>query len=177
LTGGKRITLTEEGSIWDADYPGLGVKIARRNTDDEVIVIVRGIERRRIFRSDADRALFLDRLADWAVESRAGLYAWALMPNHAHLLVRTGQLPLSRRMQAWLSVYGTAFNRRLRRSGYLYQHRFKSTLVEEDPHVHRLLAYIHLNPVRWRLAVTLDALDRYPWTGHAVLLGNHTYPA
>jgi len=44
-------------------------------------VIVHGIERRRIFRSDADRELFLDRLAAWVIESRAGLYAWALMPN------------------------------------------------------------------------------------------------
>ena len=53
-------------------------------------VIVRGIERRRIFRSDADRELFLDRLAAWVIKSRASLYAWALMPNHFHLPVRTG---------------------------------------------------------------------------------------
>jgi putative transposase len=140
-------------------------------------VIVRGIERRRIFRSEADRALFLERLAEWVLESRAGLYAWALMPNHAHLLLRTGQLPLSRLMQAWLSAYSTMFNRCHRRSGHLFQNRFKSTLVEEDRYLRQLLAYIHLNPVRSRLPVTLDSLDRYPWTGHAVLLGNHRYPA
>lgn len=140
-------------------------------------VIVRGIERRRIFRSLADRELFLDRLAEWVLESHAGLYAWALMPNHAHLLLRTGQLPLSRLMQAWLSTYSTTFNRRHHRSGHLFQNRFKSTLVEEEPYVRQLLAYIHLNPVRSRLPVTLDSLDRYPWTGHAVLLGHHTYPA
>jgi REP element-mobilizing transposase RayT len=140
-------------------------------------VIVRGIERRRIFRSEADRELFLDRLAEWVLESRAGLYAWALLPNHAHLLLRTGQLPLSRLMQAWLSAYSTVFNRRHRRSGHLFQNRFKSTLVEEEPYLRQLLAYIHLNPVRSRLPVTLDSLDRYPWTGHAVLLGNQTYPA
>jgi len=99
------------------------------------------------------------------------------MPNHAHLLLRTGQLPLSRLMQAWLSAYSTTFNRRHRRSGHLFQNRFKSTLVEEEPYLRQLLAYIHLNPVRSRLAVPLEALDRYPWTGHAVLLGNHTYPA
>jgi REP element-mobilizing transposase RayT len=49
-------------------------------------VIVRGIERRQIFRSDGDRLLLLDRLADLVLESNAALYAWALMPNHAHLL-------------------------------------------------------------------------------------------
>ena len=61
--------------------------------------------------------------------------------------------------------------------GHLFQNRFKSTLVEEDRYLRQLLAYIHLNPVRSRLPVTLDSLDRYPWTGHAVLLGNHTYAA
>jgi len=50
-------------------------------------------------------------------------------------------------------------------------------VVEEDPYLRQLLAYIHLNPVRSRLPVTLDSLDRYPWTGHAVLLENHAYPA
>jgi len=80
-------------------------------------------------------------------------------------------------MQAWLSAYSTTFNRRHRRSGHLFQNRFKSTLVEEEPYLRQLLAYIHLNPVRARLPVTLEALDRYPWTGHAVLLGNHLYPA
>jgi putative transposase len=140
-------------------------------------VIVRGIERRPIFRSEADRKLFLDRLAEWVLESRAGLYAWALMPNHAHLLLRTGQLPLSRLMQAWLSAYSTTFNRRHRRSGHLFQNRFKSTLVEEDPYLRQLLAYIHLNPVRSRLPVTLDSLERYPWTGHAVVLGKQAYRA
>jgi hypothetical protein len=62
-----------------------------------------------------------------------------------------------------------------RRSGHLFQNRFKSTLVEDDPYLRQLLAYIHLNPVRSRLPVTLDSLDRYAWTGHAVLLGHHTY--
>src|SRR5258708_6783643 len=94
-------------------------------------VIVRGIERRRIFRSVGARRLFLDRLAAWVLESGGGLYAWALMPNYAHMLLRTGHLPLSRLMQAWLSAYGTLFNRRHRRSGPLFQNRFKSTLVEE----------------------------------------------
>jgi len=74
-------------------------------------VIVRGIERRRIFRSESDRELFLDRLAEWVLEARAGLYAWAFMPNHAHLLLRTGQLPLSR---LWSRTLGP------RREGALY---------------------------------------------------------
>ena len=123
-------------------------------------VIVRGIERRRIFRGDADRWLFLNRLADW-VDSRAGLYAWALMPNHAHLLLRTGQLPLSCLMQAWLSAYSTTFNRRHRRSGHLFQNRLKSTLVEEEPYL-RQLAYTIGRYRVWRMCGLTLCVQQWP---------------
>src|ERR1041385_894079 len=84
-------------------------------------VIVRGIERREIFFSDRDRRDFLERLADLVAEAAAGLYAWALMPNHAHLLLRTGTVPLSSFMQRWLSPYVTTFNLIHRRAGHLFQ--------------------------------------------------------
>jgi putative transposase len=139
-------------------------------------LIVRGMERRSIFRSDGDRRRFLDRLGTLVVESGAALYAWALMPNHAHALLRTGGLPLSRVVQRWLGAYATTFNRVHRRSGHLFQNRFKNILVEEDPYLLELVRYIHLNPVRSRLPVTIDSLDTYPWTGHAVLLGRREFP-
>jgi len=140
-------------------------------------VIVRGIERRRIFRRDRDRDHFLERLATLVRDTQAALYAWALMPNHAHVLLRTGALPLSRLAQRWLGPYATTFNRVHQRAGHLFQNRFKNTLVEEEPYLLELLRYIHLNPVRSTLPVTLDSLDRYPWTGHAVLLGHRAFPA
>jgi REP element-mobilizing transposase RayT len=140
-------------------------------------VIVRGIERRRIFHTDRDRRSFLDRLGKLVLQGGASLYAFALMPNHAHALLRTGDLPLSRLVQRWLGPYATTFNRRHRRAGHLFQNRFKNTLVEQEPYLLELVRYIHLNPVRSRLPVTVDTLDGYPWTGHAVLLGKHTFLA
>jgi REP element-mobilizing transposase RayT len=140
-------------------------------------VIVRGIERRRIFHSDRDRQSFLDRLGNLVLEAGASLYAFALMPNHAHALLRTGHLPLSRLVQQWLGPYATSFNRRHRRAGHLFQNRFKNTLVEQEPYLLELVRYIHLNPVRSRLPVTIDVLDGYPWTGHAVLMGARTFLA
>ncbi len=56
-------------------------------------------------------------------------------------------------------------------SGYLFQNRSRNTLVEEDPYFLNLVRYIHLNPVNSALPVTIDDLDRCPWTGHAVLMG------
>jgi hypothetical protein len=70
-----------------------------------------------------------------------------------------------------------SFNARHRRAGHLFQNRFKNILVEEESYLLELVRYIHLNPVRSRLPVTIDSLDRYPWTGHAVLLGHQTFPA
>jgi len=140
-------------------------------------VIARGIERRAIFASDDERAEFLDRLSTRVTNSGAGLYAWGLMPNHFHLFVSTGTLPLSRFMQGLLGGYVEFFNQRQRRSGYLFQNRFKSTLVEQERYGLELVRYIHLNPVRSGLGVSLDDLDRYPWTGHAVLLGHRSLPA
>jgi len=139
-------------------------------------VIVRGIERRKIFYCERDRHAFLDRLDGLVLETEAGLYAWALMPNHAHALLRTGKLPLSWLCQRWLGPYATTFNLVHRRAGHLFQNRFKNTLVEEEPYFLNLVRYIHLNPVQSILPVTIDDLDRYPWTGHAALMGHAQRP-
>jgi putative transposase len=98
-------------------------------------VICRGIERRRIFLSRQDREAFLSRLGELVSETSAALYAWALMPNHAHALLRTGALPISNLAHRWLGSYATAFNRVHRRAGHLFQGRFKNTLVEEEPYL------------------------------------------
>ena len=99
------------------------------------------------------------------------------MPNHVHALIRTGAMPLGRLMQRWIGAYACAFNRRHGRAGHLFQNRFKSIVVEEDAYALELVRYIHLNPVRGGLPVSLDDLDRYAWTGHAVLLGQRTFSA
>jgi putative transposase len=139
-------------------------------------VIARGIERGTIFHDDVDRTDFVDRLAGLANARHLGVYAWALLTNHLHILVRTGRVPLSRSMQRLLGGYASAFNKRHDRAGYLFQNRFKSIVAEAEPYFLELLRYIHLNPLRAHLVSDLDALDRYPWTGHAALLGHHLRP-
>jgi len=140
-------------------------------------VIARGIERRPIFADDQDRAAFLERLASLVTLSGAALYAWTLLPNHFHLLLRTGTLSLSSVLRRLLTGYVGEFNRRHRRAGHLFQNRFKSILVEDDPYLLTLVRYIHLNPLRANLVATLDELDTYRWAGHAVLLGIFAYRA
>ena len=133
--------------------------------------MARGLERRAIFRDDRDRQAFVDRLATLARATQTRVFAWALLPNHAHLLVRTGRRPLPRSMRALLTGYAGAFNRRHKRVGHLFQNRYKSIVVEEEPYLLELVRYLHLNPVRATGVPDLRALDRYPWTGHSALAG------
>jgi REP element-mobilizing transposase RayT len=139
-------------------------------------VMVRGIERRAIVRDDTDRADFVDRVAGVAAQGTWAVYAWALLANHAHLLVRTGTRPLSRSMRSLLTGYAEAFNRRHARHGHLFQNRDKSIVVEEDPYLLELVRYLHLNPLRAQGVPDLSTLDRYPWTGHSALLGRVPRP-
>jgi REP element-mobilizing transposase RayT len=133
--------------------------------------MVRGIERTTIFRDDTDRVDFLRRLAGVVERGAVTVYAWALLPNHAHLLLRTGTRPLARSMRSLLTGYAGAFNRRHRRVGHLFQNRYKSIVVEEEPYLLELVRYLHLNPLRARVVADLRALHHYPWTGHSALVG------
>jgi putative transposase len=139
-------------------------------------VLARGLERRAIFRDDTDRNDFLRRLSQLVASSATEVLAWALVPNHFHLLLRTTEVPLSDVMRCLLTGYAVRFNRRHKRSGYLFQNRFKSILVEQEPYLLELVRYIHLNPVRAHLLAGVEGLDDYPWTGHATLVGRVARP-
>src|SRR5512146_392043 len=139
-------------------------------------VMIRGLERGTIVRDDTDRAEFVTRLGDLARATGTAIYAWAILPNHIHLLVRSGPVGLPRFMRRLLTGYAITFNRRHRRVGYLFQNRYKSIVCEEDAYFQELVRYIHLNPLRAGQVETLRALERYPWCGHATILGRRLQP-
>ena len=136
-------------------------------------IIVRGIERRKIFYDDRDRDNFLERLGVVLTETSTPCFAWTLIPNHLHLLLRTGTSPIATVMRRLLTGYAVTFNRRHRRHGQLFQNRYKSILCQEDLYLLELVRYIHLNPLRARIVKELKELDRYPYCGHSVLMGKH----
>jgi putative transposase len=98
-------------------------------------VIGRGIEGAAIFRTDGDRTDFLNRIADLWRGGALRVYAWALLPTHFHLLVRTGGQPLAKSMRKLLTGYVVNFNRRHRRFGHLFQNRYKSIICEDEPYL------------------------------------------
>jgi REP element-mobilizing transposase RayT len=134
-------------------------------------IIIRGIERKKIFRNDADRSNFLTRLSTIVSETQTTCYAWALIPNHVHLLLRTGTIPIATVMRRLLTGYAVSFNRKYQRHGQLFQNRYKSILCQEDRYFKELVRYIHLNPLRANLATDLKSLDRFRWCGHSAIMG------
>ncbi len=134
-------------------------------------VIVRGIERRKIFRDDQDRYAFLERLGLILEQTQTACYAWALIPNHFHLLLRTGIDPVATVMRRLLTGHAIYYNRRYKRHGHLFQNRYKSILCQEDAYFLELIRYIHLNPLRAGLVKDLNHLAKYPFSGHSVIMG------
>ena len=140
-------------------------------------IIIRGIERNKIFYDDSDRDNFLERLGLILTQTETLCFAWALIPNHLHLLLRTGVAPIATVMRRLLTGYAVSFNNR-HSAGHLFQNRYKSILCQveirlwrEDLYLLELVRYIHLNPLRARLVKDLKALDSYAYSGHSVLMG------
>jgi REP element-mobilizing transposase RayT len=133
--------------------------------------MVRGIEQRTIFADDDDRDDLAVRLSRIVPESGATCFAWAFMPNHVHLVVRSGTDSVSRLMARVGTGYARRFNERHQRVGHLFQNRFQSRIVSDDADLLCVIRYVHLNPVAAGIVGTLGALAHYPWTGHAGLSG------
>jgi len=134
-------------------------------------VMLRGIERGLVFRDDEDRERFLARLDRLIPELGFRCFAWSLMPNHVHLALQTGPVPLPRLMARLGTSYALYFNRRHGRVGHLLQNRYRSRLVEDESALLALVLYIHRNPLRAGLVPGPQALGGHPWCGHGALSG------
>lgn len=140
-------------------------------------VMARGIDGQDIFRADKDREAFLERLGKclrWA--SGAKLFAWVLMSNHFHLLIRTDTHLLSPLMRRLMTGHAVNFNLCYHRKGHLFQNRYKSIVVEEESYFLELVRYIHLNPVRAGIVDSMQKLATYAYSGHAVLMESRQLP-
>ena len=131
-------------------------------------VITRGNRRQGVFLDEKDLERFLSYLSDCKNRFPFRLYAYALMQNHLHFLIEVGEIPLSRIMQSILFGYARYFNRRYREVGHLFQGRYKAILCDKDTYLLELVRYIHLNPVRAKIA---KGPEEYVWTGHLSYLG------
>ena len=134
----------------------------------------RGVERRPIFRDDADRNEFLVTLGRSMERWRWACHAYCLMGNHYHLVIETPEPNLSRGMRQLNGEYSQAFNRHHERSGHLFQGRFHAVLVEKETHLLEVCRYVVLNPVRARM---VRGAGDWPWSSYAATAGKAEVPA
>lgn len=131
-------------------------------------VTCRGNARDRVFFVDPDRELFLALLAEVVERFTWRCYAYCQMTNHYHLLIETLEPTLSLGMRQLNGVYTQEFNRRHRRTGHVFQGRFKAILVERDEYLLELARYVVLNPVRAKMV--RSARD-WPWSSYRATAG------
>ena len=134
-------------------------------------IMIRGIERRKIFNDDKDRENIIERLSILLPETKTQCYAWSFLSNHAHFLFRSGPHGIAGLMRRLLTGYAVSYNKRHRRHGQLFQNRYKSVICQEDRYFQELVRYIHLNPLRAKIVTDLKELDRYSYCGHSALMG------
>ena len=122
----------------------------------------------RVFAVDQEAKAFLEILRDVKRRDELTVLAWCLMPNHYHLLLRTGRVPLWRSMRLIQGRSAQAFNRRHHQLGSLWQERYKAKLVTDAAYFETVVAYIHLNAVS---AGLVSHPSEYAWCGHREILG------
>jgi putative transposase len=130
-------------------------------------VIARGNHREQIFLCPRDYAAYLRRIASYARDYEIVIYAYCLMPNHVHLLIRVGGTPIWKFMQGLQQSYTQYFNLAYRTVGHLFQGRYRAITCDTDEYLASLLRYIHLNPVRAGLA---SRPERHPYNSHRIYL-------
>lgn len=131
-------------------------------------VIGRGNQQQDIFHNEADYSRYISYLSDYNQRFHFILYAYVLMPNHIHLMLETGEVPLSKIMQCLQLRYAQYFNRKYKTNGHLFQGRYKSILCDRNTYLLELIRYLHLNPIR--AGIVTNPLD-YPWSSHQIYLG------
>ena len=134
-------------------------------------VLSRGNAGEHIFKDPKDRLTFLDIIGNASERFSLDVFAYVLMDNHYHLLLRTNQTNLSKAMQ-WLgTTYTRRFNNRHHRGGHLFQGRFKSIILENESYLVQLSCYIHRNPLRAKM---VERLIEYTWSSYpAYANGKH----
>ena len=135
-------------------------------------VIVRGNQRQKTFTAESDYQAYIERLARYRKKYDYVLHAYCLMPNHVHLLVESSEQPLAKFMQGLQQSYSQYFNLRHRKTGHVFEGRYKAILCQKDQYLLQLIRYIHLNPVR---AGMVRSPERYRYSGdHVYLQGKAT---
>lgn len=133
-------------------------------------IMLRGANKQEIFHDDGDCVRFLDTIEKCKIKSDMKVYAWCLMSNHAHLLLKEGNEDISITMKRIGVSFVSYYNWKYRTTGHLFQDRFRSESVETDRYLLTVIRYIHQNPVK---AGIVNQPDKWRWSS---CLGYYSEP-
>ena len=137
---------------------------ARRKSNTDIYhIVLRGINKQRIFEDDEDSLYFLEKLKTYKDITGYEIYAYCLMSNHVHLLMKEGEEPLSTAFRRIGASYVYWYNWKYSRVGHLFQDRFRSEPVEKDEYFLTVMRYIHQNPLKAGIA---KEMQEYPWSSY-----------
>lgn len=131
-------------------------------------IIQRGNERNNIFLRDEDKLKFLDIITRASKKYNFLVYCYCLMDNHVHLLIYDNGNDISKIMKSISISYVAYFNRFYKRVGHLFQDRFRSEIIDEDPYLLEVSRYIHNNPVK---AGIVEKPEEYKWSSYNIYVG------
>ncbi len=131
-------------------------------------VITRGNQGQKVFLEEKDFLKYLEFLSDYKERYGFGVYAYVLMSTHVHLLIETGNVPLSKIFQGINQRFTMYYNWRYGTVGHLFQGRYKAILCDKDTYLLSLIKYLHYNPVR---AGIVKQPEAYRWSSHREYLG------
>lgn len=134
-------------------------------------VMVRGVNKEKIFFNDVDKKVFISKLKQYSQESKVDIHAFCLMENHVHILVGNASESVSIFMQKLLSSYVRYINTTQDRIGHLFQERFKSEVVEDDCYFKTVLRYILQNPQK----AGICKMEKYRWSSYSAYFTNKSF--
>jgi REP element-mobilizing transposase RayT len=134
-------------------------------------IMLRGNSGRDIFIDDEDRHRFLNILTDKKKDNEFVIYAYCLMDNHIHLLLKENKDNISHIMKRIGTAYAVYFNKKYQQNGHLFQDRFKSEVIEGELYLLAVIRYIHNNPLKARL---VKLPEDYKWCSYSEYLKNRT---
>lgn len=134
-------------------------------------IMLRGINQQTIFEDEEDRVKFIDILRHYKQECEYSIFAYCLMDNHIHLVIKEGREPLEKLMKRIGVSYVYWYNWKYKRSGHLFQDRYKSEVIEDDTYLLAVTRYIHQNPVT---ADMITTIEEYRWSSYAEYTCQHS---
>lgn len=126
-------------------------------------IMLRGNERKNIFLDDEDRQKFIEIIRKKKTETNLLIYAYCLMDNHVHLVLRDDENEISIIMKGIATSYAMFFNNKYGRVGHVFQDRFKSESIEDERYLLAVIRYVHNNPVK---AYITQSPEQYRWSSY-----------